>query len=61
MTPYIFFVLFTKYSDDKIKRLRLAGHVSCMEERRNAYKVVVGYLHRNIRHGRPKLRYISSI
>ena len=40
----------------KSRRLRWAGHVPCMEEFRNAYRVLVGRPEGKTRLGRPRRR-----
>jgi hypothetical protein len=44
-----------------LKRMRWAGHVACMEERRIAYKVLVGKPERRRSLGRPRLIWEDNI
>jgi hypothetical protein len=45
----------------KSRRIRWAGHVTCMEERRGVYRVLVGNLERERPLGRPGCRWENDI
>jgi hypothetical protein len=45
----------------KSRRLRWAGHVACMGERRGAYRVLVGQPHGRRPLGRPRCRWEDNI
>jgi hypothetical protein len=45
----------------KSRRLRWAGHVACMGERRGAYRVLVGKLEGRRPLGRPRRRWEDNI
>ena len=45
----------------KSRRMRWAGHVACMEERRGVHKVLVGKLEGNRSLGRPRRRWDDNI
>jgi hypothetical protein len=45
----------------KSRRIRLAGHVARMEEKRNAYRILVGKPERKGPLRRPKLRWVDNI
>jgi hypothetical protein len=45
----------------KSRRMRWAGHVARMGEKRNAYRILVGNLKGKRPMGRPKLRWVNSI
>ena len=47
------------FSDDR--RMRFAGHVACMGERRVAYRLLVGKPERKRQIGRPRLRWEDNI
>jgi hypothetical protein len=59
--------LFCLYSSNnivwmlKLRRMRWAGHVALMEERRGVYRVLVGKPEGKIPLGRPKLRWEDNI
>jgi hypothetical protein len=45
----------------KSRRLRWVGHVACMGEEKNMYKVLMGKLEGNRPHGRPRRRWKDGI
>jgi hypothetical protein len=45
----------------KSRRMRWAGHVARVGDRRDAYRVLVGRTEENIRHGRPKRRLEDTL
>jgi hypothetical protein len=45
----------------KSRRMRWAGHVAHMEEKRNAYTVLVGKPERKRPLGRPRRRWVDNI
>jgi len=45
----------------KSRRMRWAGHVACMGERRGVHSVLVGKTEGNIPRGRPRRRWEDSI
>jgi hypothetical protein len=45
----------------KSRRIRLAGHVACMGERRGVYRVLVGKSEGKTALGRPKRRWENNI
>jgi hypothetical protein len=59
--------LYTLYSSPNIiqviksRRLRLAGHVACMGERRGAYRALVGKPEGRRPLGRPRRRWADNI
>jgi hypothetical protein len=49
------------YSSPCIIRMRWAGHVARMGEKRNAYRILVGKLEGKIPLGRPRRRWVDNI
>jgi hypothetical protein len=45
----------------KFRRMRLAGHVARMGEKRNAYRLLVGKPEGNRPLGRPRCRWVDNI
>jgi hypothetical protein len=45
----------------KSRRMRWAGHVACMREKRNAYRILVGKLEGKRPIGRPRCRWENNI
>jgi hypothetical protein len=45
----------------KSRRMRLAGHVARMEEKRNAYRIMVGKPEGRRSPGRPARRWVDNI
>jgi hypothetical protein len=45
----------------KSRRMRWAGHVSRMVEKRNAYRILVGKLEGKRPLGRPRRRWVDNI
>jgi hypothetical protein len=45
----------------KSRRMRLAGHVARMEEKRNSYKILVGNPEGKRPLGRPRRRWVDNI
>jgi hypothetical protein len=45
----------------KLRRMRWAGHIACMGERRGVYRVLVGKPEGNRRLGRPRCRWEDNI
>jgi len=45
----------------KSRRMRWAGHVACMEEMRNTYKILVRKPEGKRPHGRPRHRWENNI
>ena len=48
-------------SNHKLRRLREAGHVACMEQSRNTYRVLVGKPEEKRPLGRPRCTYEDNI
>jgi hypothetical protein len=49
------------YQGDQIKGDEMGGHVACMEEMRNMYKILVGNLEEKRLVGRPRRRWKDNI
>jgi hypothetical protein len=49
------------YSGDQIRKMKWAGHVAGMGERRHAYSVLVGKPEGNRQLGRPRSRWEDNI
>ena len=45
----------------KLRRMRCAGHVACMVEERDQYRVLVGKPEGKIPLGRPRLRWVDNM
>jgi hypothetical protein len=45
----------------KSRRMRLAGHVARMEEKRNAYRILVGKAEGKRPRGRPRRRWVGNV
>jgi hypothetical protein len=45
----------------KSRRMRWAGHVARMREKRNAYRILVGKTEGKIPLGRPRRRWVNNI
>jgi hypothetical protein len=45
----------------KSRRMRLAGHVALMVEKRNAYRILLGKLEGKRPLGRPRCRWVHNI
>jgi hypothetical protein len=45
----------------KSRRMRWAGHVARMEDKRNAYRILVGKPEGKRPLGRPRLRWVDNI
>jgi hypothetical protein len=53
--------LHSLYSSPSIRRMRWAGHVAGMGEKRSAYRILVGNPEGKRPLGRPRLRYLGNI